>query len=136
MSNTPVCWQCGASLAALSLPFSRFDVCKACGAELHVCKLCVFHAPAVAKQCREPIAEEVKDKQRSNVCDYFSPRNDAWQLADTSASVTARGQLDTLFGSSPGQPASNNVAIDKVKDKADAIAAARSALDDLFGKKS
>ncbi len=134
MSNTPVCWQCGASLAALSLPFSRFDACKACGVELHVCKLCVFHAPAVAKQCREPIAEEVKDKQRSNVCDYFSPRNDAYQPVPISKD--SRAQLEALFGSSPGQSASNNVAIDKVKDKADAIAAARSALDDLFGKKS
>lgn len=134
MSNTPVCWQCGASLAALSLPFSRFDTCKACGVELHVCKLCVFHAPAVAKQCREPIAEEVKDKQRSNVCDYFSPRNDAYQPVPISKH--SRAQLEALFGGASSTPELRDAVSEHVQKKADTAAAARSALDDLFGKKS
>ena len=33
---------------------------------------------AVAKHCREPIAEEVKDKERANFCDYFKPRPGAY----------------------------------------------------------
>ena len=97
MSHSSVCWRCGASLAELSLPLSRFDACKACGAELHVCKLCQFHDPVVAKQCREPIAEEVRDKQRANFCDYFQPRADAYQ-PPSSAAAQARAELDQLFG--------------------------------------
>ena len=67
-----VCWKCGGSLQHLSLPLRRLEACRACGAELHVCRLCEFHDTAVAKGCREPVAEEVKDKTRANFCDYFA----------------------------------------------------------------
>lgn len=95
-----VCWKCGASLAALSLPFSRLDECKACGAALHVCRLCEFYSPTVAKQCREPIAEEVKDKERANFCDYFKPRPGAHSRVSEEAARKARAELDALFGAS------------------------------------
>lgn len=98
MSHSSLCWQCGASLAQLSLPFSRFDHCKHCGAALHACKQCVFYEPTVAKQCREPIAEEERDKQRANFCDYFSARPDAYKPTDVSAAQQARAALDALFG--------------------------------------
>ena len=62
MPNDLSCWKCGAALAALSLPLRRLDVCPQCRAELHVCKLCVDHDTRVAKHCREPTAEEVRDK--------------------------------------------------------------------------
>ena len=72
MSDSPVCWKCGASLAELTLPLLRHDACKRCGAELHVCKLCRFYDVTVAKHCREPIADLVRDKERANFCDYFA----------------------------------------------------------------
>jgi hypothetical protein len=93
-----VCWKCGASLADLSLPLRRLDECKQCHAELHVCKLCEFYSITVAKHCREPIAEEVKDKERANFCDYFKPRPDAYSNADQSAAAQAKTDLDSLFG--------------------------------------
>lgn len=73
----------------------------------------MFYEPAVAKQCREPIAEAVRDKQRANCCDYFSPRDDAYQPASLTAAQQARAQLDALFGISskdeagPGVPAAD-----------------------------
>ena len=73
-----VCWKCGASLADLTLPLRRLEECRKCGAELHVCKLCEWYSIGVAKHCREPIAEEVKDKERANFCDYFKPRPGAY----------------------------------------------------------
>ena len=79
MSHTLVCWKCGASLAALSLPLQRLDVCKNCNAELHVCRMCVEYDTSKAKHCREPIAEEVRDRERANFCDYFKPRPDAYK---------------------------------------------------------
>lgn len=129
MSHSAVCWQCGASLAelGLSLPLSRFDHCRRCQAALHVCKQCLFHEPTVAKQCREPIAEEVRDKCSANFCDYFSPRSDAWQPAGRIAAQQARSQLDALFGAAapPGSVADDGQGAD----------AARAALNELFGKR-
>ena len=79
MSHSLRCWKCGASLAELSLPLRRTDECRACRAELHVCLMCEFYDTSVAKSCRETIAEEVKDKQRANFCDYFRPSDRAFR---------------------------------------------------------
>lgn len=93
-----VCWKCGASLAALSLPLTRLDACKACNAELHVCKLCEFYDTTKAKHCREPIAEEVRDKERANFCDYFKPRPGAFSSKAQTDADRARSELEKLFG--------------------------------------
>jgi hypothetical protein len=117
-----VCWKCGASLTELSLPLTRLDECKACHAELHVCKLCEFYAVTVAKHCREPVAEEVKDKERANFCDYFKPRPDAFSAKSQTEAERAKAQLDSLFGGGSANPVA----------EADA---ARTQLEDLFRKK-
>ncbi len=119
-----LCWKCGNSLADLSLPLRRLDECKKCGAELHVCKLCEFYSLAVAKHCRETIAEEVKDKERANFCDYFKPRPDAYSTSDQSAAAKAASDLDALFGGSKPAAAEPSAA---QKAKAE--------LEKLFGKK-
>lgn len=119
-----VCWKCGASLAALSLPLQRLDECKQCAAELHVCKLCEFYSTAVAKHCREPIAEEVKDKERANFCDYFKPRPDAYSAAGQQAASQAKADLDALFGGGKSATSEPSAA-DKAKAELEA----------LFGKK-
>jgi hypothetical protein len=97
-SDMLVCWKCGASIVALTLPIARLDVCKACGAEQHVCKLCEFYDVGKAKHCQEPIAEEVRDKERANFCDYFKPRPHAFSNAPQTEAERARAQLDALFG--------------------------------------
>ena len=78
MAHSLVCWRCGASLAALSLPLRRLEVCKACNAELHVCKMCVEYDLSYAKHCKEPTAEEVRKKDEANFCDYFKPKAGAY----------------------------------------------------------
>jgi len=98
MTHSLVCWQCGASLAALSLPLLRLDECPACRAQLHVCRLCVEYDPRVAHQCREPTAEEVRDKQHANFCDHFKPKEAAWSAAGDAEAERARKALDDLFG--------------------------------------
>jgi hypothetical protein len=125
MAGTLVCWKCGGSLADYTLPLRRLEECRACGAELHVCKLCRFYDTSKAKHCQEPIAEEVKDKERANFCDYFTPRADAWSPAQPAAAEAARAQLDALFGSPPEGAVSGDAADD----------AARKALEDLFRRK-
>jgi hypothetical protein len=74
MSHSLVCWRCGASLAALTLPLRRLEICKACNAELHVCKMCGEYDISYAKHCKEPTAEEVRKKDEANFCVSTSPR--------------------------------------------------------------
>ncbi|MGA2024052.1 MAG: hypothetical protein ABSH23_04750 [Steroidobacteraceae bacterium] len=101
MAHNLVCWKCGADLSHLSLPLSRRDECARCRAELHVCRLCVDFDPTLAKQCREPTAEEVSDKAHANFCDFFVPRPAAYVAPDTSAAERARLELERLFGKKP-----------------------------------
>lgn len=115
-----LCWRCGAALAELSPPIERRDDCPACRAQLYVCKFCEFYDPKLAKQCREPVADEVKEKERANFCGYFKPNPNAYVPADTSAANKAKADLDALFS---GAGSSSNASSD-----------ARDALDKLFGK--
>ena len=92
------CWKCGTALAALSLPLRRLDECPKCRAELHVCRLCVDYDTRVAKHCREPTAEEVRDKEHANFCDFFKPRAGAYVAPNTAEVDRARAELAKLFG--------------------------------------
>jgi hypothetical protein len=91
-----VCWQCGASLAALTLPLSRTDSCRNCRAEFHVCRMCRFYDTRKAKSCAEPVADEVGDKERANFCGYFVAA--AGRYAPKAAGAdTAKDALEALF---------------------------------------
>lgn len=118
--NNLVCWKCGAALAELPLPLSRLAECPACRAYQHVCRMCLMFDRNAPKQCREPDAEEVKDKERPNFCDYFKPNPNAYRKGDPK-SQAAKSKLDSLFGGDRGE----------AENKADA---ARGKLDGLFGK--
>ena len=125
MTHSLVCWKCGASLAALSMPMRRLDICPRCSAELHVCRLCVEYDTSKAKHCREPIAEEVREKDRANFCDFYKPRENAYTPPDLAALGSSRSGLDALFGGGKSDTARPNPA-------APATDEARGKLDDLF----
>ncbi|NND60482.1 MAG: hypothetical protein HKN49_09470 [Gammaproteobacteria bacterium] len=97
-----VCFSCGASQPEIILPVRRLEVCRQCNSELHVCRMCEFYDTTVANACREPIADEVKDKEHANFCDYFRVKPDAYEPPDKSAS-DAEQQLNALFGDTPQQ---------------------------------
>ena len=63
--------------------------------------MCIFFDPAIAEQCREDDAEEVKNKEGANFCDYFRPNPDAHDPRYVTAETRAHSQLDTLFGGEP-----------------------------------
>lgn len=67
------CYSCGEKLSLL-LPISRREECPKCRNDVRVCRNCQFYDPKVYNECRETIAEVVREKDRSNVCDHFSPR--------------------------------------------------------------
>lgn len=94
--NPLLCWRCGADLKDVPSPFGRRAECLVCHAELHVCRLCRHYDTAKAKHCREPMAEEVRDKTRANFCDWFQAGANA---ASGRIQATAdRSALDDLFG--------------------------------------
>ena len=98
MSHRVVCFRCGESLAALSLPLSRQDVCPACGIHLHVCRMCIHFDESVPGQCREDDAEDVFEKERLNFCDWFAPSENAFDPKRKADADAAQNALDALFG--------------------------------------
>ena len=101
MTAMLVCWSCGADISRLPLPLGRRAECPGCHAELHVCRMCRHHDVGKAKQCREPMAEEVRDKARANFCDWFQAKADAY-MSPTPGHASARKALDALFGDEKG----------------------------------
>jgi hypothetical protein len=103
------------------MPLQRLDECRQCHVELHVCKLCEFYNTSVAKHCREPIAEEVKDKERANYCDYFRPRPDAYSRAGLDAASKAQVDLAALFAGEKKPEAPAMSAAERAKAELDAL---------------
>jgi hypothetical protein len=67
---------------------ARADECPHCGADMHCCKNCRLFDPGKNNQCNEPQAEYVRDKAKSNFCDYFE--------ANTRVPLTSRGGAQTV----------------------------------------
>jgi hypothetical protein len=91
--------------------------------------MCEYYDPRVAMSCRETIADEVKDKERANFCDYFAPLPDAYRGHAGEVSSAARMQLDALFGGDAGKARNDNV---KAVSRSEADIA-REQLEQLFG---
>jgi hypothetical protein len=98
MSENFLCYRCGTSLAALSLPISRYDECPSCAMQLRVCRMCSNYAPDVPKKCREDDAEEVLDKERLTFCEWFTLAEDAFSGKEATEEARARDGLSALFG--------------------------------------
>jgi hypothetical protein len=125
------CWKCGASLDGVPMPLSRLSECLSCRAELHVCRQCEFYDTKVAQACREPLAEEVKDKTRANFCEHFYPRPDAFEGRAPASQGPSAG-LAALFGEAPtSDPSDTSSGPDETGDQAPPAA---NPLEDLFRK--
>jgi hypothetical protein len=88
------CWKCGDEIDTRERIGFHAD-CTRCGVALHCCRNCQFYDPAYNNQCREPMAERVVDKERSNFCEYFAPAKGF--RAESGAKPDARARLEALF---------------------------------------
>lgn len=125
-----VCWRCGASLKDIPKPLVRLAQCKACGADLHVCRLCKFYNPHHFEKCDHEMAEPAREVDVANFCHYFRPKADAYNPVEKSRSDDAMAELKALFGeagSTAAQETSEN-------DTASEHAADKQKFDDLFKK--
>jgi len=98
MTTEIACYRCGTSLAELSLPLSRRDMCPSCSAYLHACRMCRHYAVSVPRQCREDGAEEVGNKETPNFCDWFEPAAGRFDSGRAAEAQRARDELAALFG--------------------------------------
>ena len=80
----------------MPLPVGRAEYCRACRAEIHVCRMCRFYDLSKARQCAEPVAEPVQDKARANFCGYFEPVAGRFKPPSPTGDA-ARAALDALF---------------------------------------
>lgn len=90
-----VCVACGAG-ASDDPPISRRDFCPKCAADLHACRQCFWYDVHAAKQCREPMAEWIVDKEKANFCDYFKLNNKT-SVVVNDTTQSARNALEKLF---------------------------------------
>ncbi|CAN0468055.1 unnamed protein product, partial [Scytosiphon promiscuus] len=97
------CWKCGTTLRNLLLPFSRYEECSTCNADLHACISCKNYAPSQSDGCNEERADFVLDKDKANFCDYFKVNPRAYTKADDAAARAAKAGLAELFGEQPEQ---------------------------------
>lgn len=67
-----ICFSCGQENTLPGIVGLR-EECSRCGSDLHVCKTCLHYDPKVYNECKEPQAEVVREKERSNFCDYYTP---------------------------------------------------------------
>ena len=90
-----ICAACNADLGVVER-LGRRDVCPRCGVDLRTCRNCTFHEPRASNQCREPQAERVLDKTRSNFCEYFVMRAASRPSESGRSSERADGVRDAL----------------------------------------
>jgi hypothetical protein len=132
------CWNCGKPVE-VPVPVGRGEECPHCDADLRVCRQCGFYDTGYAKDCREPNADEVGDKDRRNTCDYFRPASPRAQAPGSGEADAARARLDALFGGGGDQPKSGGSLADEIrhrqKESGSDADAARAKLDKLFGGK-
>ena len=98
MPKKLVCWKCGQDASEHPQPLSTYAECSACGAYLHCCRTCSHWNPKLRISCEETRAEEVKDRETANFCQWFTTTSKVHQSQIESASAqAARDQLTNLF---------------------------------------
>lgn len=89
------CWSCGKTWE-FSPPLERGDLCSGCRRDAKVCRNCKFYDRHVNRECLESQAEIVKDKEKSNFCDWFQ----AVSMDNQNQTQVSANPLDALFGGS------------------------------------
>ena len=91
--------RCHACLKDLEIktPVGRREICSFCGSDLHCCLNCVFHATGAYNECREPQAERVIEKGRSNYCDYFVFRDAGTGGKEKDFGESTKTKIESLF---------------------------------------
>jgi len=91
-----VCHRCKKELE-VGNRVGRKETCPFCGTDLRVCLNCRFYDVSAYNQCREPQAERVVDKDRSNFCEYFVFGEAGKQRGREGKTPDAKATLEAFF---------------------------------------
>lgn len=69
------CYKCARELREAD--YGRQELCPGCRFDTKVCRNCLYYDPRMNNECREPAAEPVTDKVKSNFCEWFKPTRPA-----------------------------------------------------------
>ena len=89
------CYQCKKKVE-VSYKIGFREECLHCQADLHICRNCRFYDPSAYRECKEPCAERVSDKEKNNYCEYFEPQtkhSNNKELSEKSAHLKAAEAL-------------------------------------------
>lgn len=87
-----LCFSCQKEMTFSDAKISLREECSHCGADAHVCKNCQFFDANAYNECREPVADRVKEKERNNHCDYFVLNQDGKAQIDKAAQLKAAAE--------------------------------------------
>ena len=91
-----ICHSC-LKILEIKTPMGRQELCAFCGTDIQCCLNCAFYASGAYNDCREPQAERVIEKSRSNFCDFFVFRNAESDLKEKAPKESAKMKLESLF---------------------------------------
>lgn len=86
-----ICFNCNKEIS-FSANIGRRDECPHCRADVHVCKNCEHYDPKAYNECRETMADVVREKDRANFCDFFTPRKGGVGVVDKAAALKAAAE--------------------------------------------
>lgn len=69
-----ICFNCKKEITFSVDKMGYREECPFCRVDLHSCKGCQFYDEKVYNECRETSADRIKDKDKSNFCDFFQYR--------------------------------------------------------------
>ena len=92
-----VCYFCGKELDE-KLEVYRSSTCVNCKKDLKICYNCRFYSKGAHMDCLESVAEPVRDKDRSNFCDYFQFKDSAGKSSSGDQDKRAKEDFQKLFG--------------------------------------
>jgi hypothetical protein len=92
-----VCYFCGTKLDD-KLKVYRSSACVSCKKDLKICYNCRFYKKGAHMDCLESIAEPVRDKDRSNFCDYFRFKDSTGESSSKGQDKRAKEDFQKLFG--------------------------------------
>jgi hypothetical protein len=98
MKKPLVCWRCGAAIKPDQRPITRLERCRACQADLHVCRQCRHYTTRLTGYCDHDHAEPPRERERANFCQYFTPQPGTHTARKGADARLARDSLDALFG--------------------------------------
>jgi len=96
-----VCYKCSTLTEAEKIGFRQS--CDRCSEDLHICYNCSFYDENSYNECKEVSAERITVKDRSNLCDFFSPKSKESDRAKSDPGADLLAKAEALFSKKPSE---------------------------------